>query len=234
MLGKPTSVSLDGVLSAPTEPERAGQRLYARSLKTWIHEQPSRNAERLGYFRAGSALVVTAAIPADHPEIAAARAAGIPVLKRAEALGGIVNGGFVVGIAGTHGKTTTTALTTIALAAAGLDPTGLVGGRVTEWEGNLRFGKSDVYVVEADEYDRSFHALSPDIAVVTTLEADHLDIFGTLEGVEAAGTPVDAVVAQQHAVLARLDRGVDEAVGLQGADVLVVDEDFGLDAARHQ
>ncbi|MDR0787952.1 MAG: UDP-N-acetylmuramate--L-alanine ligase [Gemmatimonadota bacterium] len=133
-----------------------------------------------------SALVVTAAVPADHPEIMAARAAGIPVLKRAQALGGIVNEGYVIGIAGTHGKTTTTALTTAVLSAAGMDPTGIVGGRVAGWEGNLRVGARKLFVVEADEYDRSFHTLRPTIGVVTTVEADHLDIYGTLEAVEDA------------------------------------------------
>ncbi|HEV2132473.1 MAG TPA: Mur ligase domain-containing protein, partial [Longimicrobiaceae bacterium] len=100
-----------------------------------------------------SALVVTAAVAADHPEIAAARRRGIPVLKRAEALAAIVNRGQVIGIAGTHGKTTTTALTTAVLEAAGLDPTALVGGRVPAWKGNLRRGADRLYVVEADEYD---------------------------------------------------------------------------------
>lgn len=133
-----------------------------------------------------SALVVTAAVPADHPELQAARQLGIPVLKRAQALGAIVNQGTVVGIAGTHGKTTTTALTTAALSAGGLDPTGLVGGRVPEWGGNLRLGGNRLFVVEADEYDRSFLTLRPTIAVVTTLEADHLDIYGSLAGVEEA------------------------------------------------
>lgn len=133
-----------------------------------------------------AALVVTAAVAADHPEIVAARKAGIPVLKRAEALGAIVNRGRVIGIAGTHGKTTTTALTTAALAAGGLDPTGLVGGRVPAWGGNLRLGGDRLFVVEADEYDRSFLTLRPSIGVVTTLEADHLDIYGSLAGVEDA------------------------------------------------
>jgi UDP-N-acetylmuramate--alanine ligase len=132
------------------------------------------------------ALVVTSAVPADHPEVRAAREAGIPVVKRAEALGSIVNRGTVIGIAGTHGKTSTTALTTAALAAAGFDPTGLVGGRVPAWGGNLRLGHSPYYVVEADEYDRSFLTLRPKIAVVTTLEADHLDTYGNLRGVEDA------------------------------------------------
>lgn len=133
-----------------------------------------------------AALVVTSAVPADHPEVLAARERGIPVVKRAEALGSIVNRGTVVGIAGTHGKTTTTALATSVLVEAGLDPTGLVGGRVPAWEGNLRRGGDEVFIVEADEYDRSFHHLRPTVAVVTTLEADHLDIYGSLAGVEEA------------------------------------------------
>ena len=130
-----------------------------------------------------AALVVTSAVPKDHAEIQAARAAGIPVLKRAQALGEWVGMGTVVAIAGTHGKTTTTAMTTSILAKAGLDPTGLVGGRVTEWDGNLRFGSQNLFVVEADEYDRSFLTLAPDVAVVTNLEADHLDVYEDLEGV---------------------------------------------------
>src|SRR3954469_16524653 len=118
------------------------------------------------------AVVMTAAVPDDHPEIAAARARGIPVLKRARALGAIVNRGSVVGIACPPVKPPTTTLTTTVLAAAGLDPTGFVGAHVPAWGGNLRRGGDRLYVVEADEYDRSFHQLRPDLAVVTTLEAD--------------------------------------------------------------
>ncbi|MDE2804547.1 MAG: UDP-N-acetylmuramate--L-alanine ligase [Gemmatimonadota bacterium] len=130
-----------------------------------------------------AALVVTSAVPADHPELQAARASGIPVLKRSVALGQWVNEGRVVGIAGTHGKTTTTAMATHVLERAGVDPTGVVGGEVRAWGGNLRPGRSDVFVVEADEYDRSFLHLDPGVAVVTNLEADHLDIYGDLAGV---------------------------------------------------
>ena len=137
------------------------------------------------------ALVVTSAMPKDHPELVRAREAGIPVIRRAEALGEAVSGGRLVGVAGTHGKTTTTVMTTEALAAAGLEPTGIVGGRVSWWEGNLRFGGdpatgSRVFVVEADEYDRSFLALTPTVAVVTNLEADHLDIYRDLDDIRDA------------------------------------------------
>ncbi len=130
-----------------------------------------------------AALVLTSAVPGDHPELLRAMELGIPVMKRARALGAWVNRGRLVAVAGTHGKTTTTAMATEMLVAAGMDPTGLVGGRVAAWGGNLRFGGSDLYVVEADEYDRSFHTLTPDVAVVTNLEADHLDVYGDIEGV---------------------------------------------------
>jgi UDP-N-acetylmuramate--alanine ligase len=130
-----------------------------------------------------SALVVTAAVPSDHPELLRAHELGIPVLKRAQALGALVNRGRVVAIAGTHGKTTTTAMATEVIAAGGQDPTGFVGGRVQGWDGNLRYGSDALFVVEADEYDRSFHTLTPDVAVVTNLEADHLDVYGDLRGV---------------------------------------------------
>lgn len=127
------------------------------------------------------ALVVTSAMPKHHPELERARALGLPVIRRAEALAEAVRGAMVVGVAGTHGKSTTTVLTTEALAAAGLDPTGYVGARVTSWGGNLRPGSATRFVVEADEYDRSFLALEPTVAVVTSLEPDHLDIYSGLE-----------------------------------------------------
>jgi UDP-N-acetylmuramate--alanine ligase len=156
-----------------------------------------------------TALVITAAVPYDHPEVEAARRSGIPVLKRAEALGSIVNRGTVIGIAGTHGKTSTTALTTAALISTGLDPTALVGGRVPEWGGNLRLGRSRYFVVEADEYDRSFLTLRPHIAVVTTLEADHLDIYGSLSAVEEAFAAFADSVPEEGTVIGCADdRGV--------------------------
>lgn len=139
-----------------------------------------------GHVVGAAALVVTAAVPPDHPEVQAARAQGIPVLKRAEALGSVVNQGTLVAVAGTHGKTTTTGLATEVLAGGGLDPTGLVGGRVIQWRSHLRFGSESLFVVEADEYDRSFHALWPTLAVVTTVDADHLDTYGSLDAVRAA------------------------------------------------
>ena len=134
------------------------------------------------------ALVVSSAIPKDHPEIARAKSLGIPVIRRAEALAEATAGGTLIGIAGTHGKSTTTVMTTEALAAAGINPTGVVGARVASWHGNLSEGRNDVFVVEADEYDRSFLALAPDVAVVTNVEADHLDIYRDFDDIRAAFT----------------------------------------------
>jgi len=132
------------------------------------------------------ALVVTSAMSRMHPELVRANELAVPVIRRAEALGEVTAGRELVGVAGTHGKTTTTVMAAVALAAAGRDPTALVGGRVSAWEGNLLAGGDRLYVVEADEYDRSFLALSPTVAVVTNIEADHLDIYIDLADIERA------------------------------------------------
>ncbi|MBI1808584.1 MAG: UDP-N-acetylmuramate--L-alanine ligase, partial [Gemmatimonadetes bacterium] len=132
------------------------------------------------------ALVVSSAIPKHHPELERARERGVPVIRRAEALAEATAGGQLVGVAGTHGKSTTTVMTTEALKAGGIDATGVVGARVTAWRGNLSEGADEVFVVEADEYDRSFLALSPDVAVVTNIEADHLDIYRDLDDIRGA------------------------------------------------
>ncbi|HEV7705812.1 MAG TPA: UDP-N-acetylmuramate--L-alanine ligase [Gemmatimonadaceae bacterium] len=132
------------------------------------------------------AVVATSAMLRDHPELARARELGIPVIRRAEALAGAVEAGKTICIAGTHGKTTTTVMTTEALAAAGRNPTGIVGGRVAAWGGNLSRGGDELFVVEADEYDRSFLALSPTVATITNVEADHLDIYKDLDDIRGA------------------------------------------------
>ncbi|MDF2773682.1 MAG: UDP-N-acetylmuramate--L-alanine ligase [Geminicoccaceae bacterium] len=144
------------------------------------------------------AVVVSSALPKTHPELVHARELGLPVIRRAEALGEAVSGGELVAIAGTHGKTTTTVMTTESLAAAGREPTGVVGGRVGTWGGNLRYGSDRLFVVEADEYDRSFLALTPTVAVITNVEADHLDIYADLDDIrttfERFASPARAVV----------------------------------------
>jgi UDP-N-acetylmuramate--alanine ligase len=178
-LAELVAISGGSVSGCDLRPGASGAALSARGAVIQQGHDASHVADAV-------ALVITAAVSPSHPEVAAARDRGIPVLKRAQALGAIVNRGTVLAVAGTHGKTTTTAATTAILAAAGLDPTGMVGGRVPAWGGGLLAGGASLYVVEADEYDRSFLTLQPHAAVVTSLEADHLDIFGDLDGVQSA------------------------------------------------
>ncbi|HEX7025128.1 MAG TPA: UDP-N-acetylmuramate--L-alanine ligase [Gemmatimonadales bacterium] len=132
------------------------------------------------------AVVVSAAIPAGHVEVAEARARGIPVVTRKDALAGLIGSTRSVAISGTHGKTTTTVMTTEALAAAGFEVTGLAGGRVESWGGNARLGGDELFVVEADEYDQAFLTLHPTIAVVNNVESDHLECYGSLDALEGA------------------------------------------------
>ena len=129
------------------------------------------------YVAGARAVVASAAIPGDHPELSRARELGIPILPRKEALGQLVSGREVVAIAGTHGKTTTTVMTTHALVGAGFEPTTLAGGRVAAWGGNARIGGDELFVVEADEYDQAFLALHPAVAVVNNLEPEHLECY---------------------------------------------------------
>jgi UDP-N-acetylmuramate--alanine ligase len=164
------------------------------------------------------ALVVTSAVPKDHPEVLAAKQRGLPVIRRAEALAEATAGGMLIGIAGTHGKSTTTVMTTEALAAAGKAPTGVVGARVRSWGGNLSRGGHDVFVVEADEYDRSFLALWPTVAVVTNVEADHLDIYADLADITA--TFSEYVRRARYVVLCADDPGANGLPSPATAEVI--------------
>jgi UDP-N-acetylmuramate--alanine ligase len=132
------------------------------------------------------AVVVTAAVPADHPELRRARELDLPVIPRKVALAALVGDARSVGVSGTHGKTTTTVMTTEALASAGLRPTGLAGGRVAAWGGNARIDGDALFVVEADEYDQAFLTLHPTVAIVNNVEADHLECYGSLGALEDA------------------------------------------------
>lgn len=173
-----------------------------------------------------AAVVTTSAVGHDSPELATAMSLHIPVVKRANALGSIVNSGTVIAIAGTHGKTTTTAMTAEILDAAALSPTAFVGGHVSGWNGGLRLGATDLFVVEADEYDRSFLTLRPTVAVVTTMEADHLDIYGSLEGVREAFDAFLALVPRDGLVaLCADDAGARTLAGQHAAPVV----SYGID-----
>ncbi len=142
--------------------------------------------QRADHITGADVVVATSAAKDDNPEIAAARAAGIPVLRRQDMLGELMAGQIGIAIAGTHGKTTTTALMAHVLIEAGLDPSYIVGGVMKNTGTNAGVGHGGYFVIEADEYDRMFLGLRPQIAVVTNIEHDHPDCFPTLADVRAA------------------------------------------------
>jgi len=123
-------------------------------------------------------IIYTPAIPKDHIGYNHLLNSGIPMMKRSEALGMISNDKISVGVAGTHGKTTTSAMTAHVLKVGGIDVSAFLGGITADYKSNFLIGKSDVVVLEADEYDRSFLRLSPFIASISSMDPDHLDIYG--------------------------------------------------------
>jgi UDP-N-acetylmuramate--alanine ligase len=131
-------------------------------------------------------VVYSSAIPADHLELAEARARGLRVLHRSQALAAAMTGRRAIAVAGTHGKTTTTSMITVILQHAGLDPSFVIGGEISEAGSNGHHGGGDLFVVEADESDRSFLLYRPHVAVVTNIDADHLNTYGDLAGLEDA------------------------------------------------
>ena len=228
LLARQQGVTISG---CDNDPSGAAD-LAALGVEIWRGHDP-------GHVVGARALVVTAAVPGDHPELERARALGVPVVRRADALSQAVAGGTVVAVAGTHGKTTTTVMVTEALAAAGRDPTGLAGGRVARWGGNARVGKGrrELFVVEADEFDRAFLSLAPTVAVVNNVEADHLECYGgsvaALEDAfaEFAGRARRAIVGADDAGAARVAARLAVPVwrvGLgAGADVRIADPALG-------
>ena len=133
----------------------------------------------------GAEVVITSsAITRDNPEVVAAHQQHIPVIQRAEMLAELMRLKYGIAVAGMHGKTTTTSMIAAVLAAGGLDPTVVVGGRVDAMGSNARLGKSQYLVAEADESDRSFLKLSPILAVVTNIDREHMDCYRNMEDVE--------------------------------------------------
>ena len=131
-------------------------------------------------------VVISSAVSRDSAEIQAAHEHRIPVVRRAEMLGELMRLKYGVAVAGTHGKTTTTSLIGAVATDAGLDPTVIVGGRLRVSGTGARLGKSEYLIAEADEYDRSFLRLQPIVAVVTSIDRDHLDTYGDLEQIKQA------------------------------------------------
>lgn len=150
-------------------------------------------------------VIISAAVREENPELAAARGAGIPVVKRAAALGWLLEGLRTIAVAGTHGKTTTTAMIAVILRRAGLDPTFAVGSEVLDLETSAAWGAGDWAVVEADEYDRSFLQLRPQVAVIGNVEADHLEYFGSPEAMYAAYDDFIARIVPGGTLIINLD-----------------------------
>jgi|SRR5579884_992106 len=170
--GKRVSGSDARASAATAALEAAGARVYV-----------GHRAEQVG---AVDLVITSAAVATDNPELAAARTRGLPVLSHAEVLGLLVAAGRGVAVAGTHGKTTTTALVGFLLDRAGRDPTILAGSEMANYGASVRLGRGPHVVVEADEYDRRFLRLAPRLAVVTSVEPDHLDYYRDLAEIRGA------------------------------------------------
>jgi UDP-N-acetylmuramate--alanine ligase len=194
-------------------------------------------------------VVVSTAIRADNPELVAARERGLRVLPRAVALAAVMAGSRSVAVAGTHGKTSTTSMLTVAVQACGVDPSFAIGGTLNESGSNAHAGEGDVFLAEADESDRSFLLLAPFGAIVTNVEADHLDNYGDLAAVEAAfDTFVGTVSGDGFLVLCADDPGAARLAGVAaerssarvrtygqgaGADLQLHDLRVGPDGTRY-
>jgi UDP-N-acetylmuramate--alanine ligase len=131
-------------------------------------------------------VVYSTAIPQDHLELVEARRRGLRVLHRSEALAAAMTGRRTIAVAGTHGKTTTTSMVTLILQHAGLDPSFVIGGEISEVGSNAHHGSGEFFVAEADESDRSFLLYRPHVSIITNIEADHLNTYGSLSRLEEA------------------------------------------------
>ncbi len=158
--------------SATAELEGRGVRIYT-----------GHNGENLG---GATRVVVTAALSADNPELLAAQERGIPIVKRAALLGELMDGRRGVAVAGTHGKTTTSSMIAWVLAKAGRDPSYMVGGNIRGLGPGGHWGGGEELVAEADEYDRSFLHLHPNVAIITNIESDHLEYYGSEAAIDEA------------------------------------------------
>src|SRR5688572_2060978 len=154
---------------------------------------------------AADVVVISSAIGAENPEVAEARTRGIPVIPRAEMLAELMRLRYGIAIAGAHGKTTTTSMIALVLDRGGLDPTAVIGGRLSAFGSNARLGRGDYMVAEADESDRSFLKLSPSIAVITNIDREHMESYGTWDNLQQAFADFANKVPFYGAVIACAD-----------------------------
>lgn len=188
--------------------EQLGARVYAGHHARHVADGPD-------------VVVISSAVPADNPELAAARQRGLRVVKRAAWLGEMMAGKTAIALAGAHGKTTTSAMAAYVLQEAGRQPSYIVGGFVPQLNTNAAAGAGSAFVIEADEYDHTFLGLRPAVAVLTTVEWDHPDIFPTPESLHQAFADFVRLVPADGLVLACGDDAGARAVSRQaGAPVL--------------
>ncbi|WP_128981089.1 UDP-N-acetylmuramate--L-alanine ligase [Streptomyces roseicoloratus] len=180
-----------------------------------------------------SAVVVSSAIRADNPELARAAELGIPVVHRSDALASLMDGLSAVAVAGTHGKTTTTSMLSVALTELGLDPSYAIGGDLAGPGTNARHGEGAIFVAEADESDRSFQKYDPAVAIVLNVELDHHanyatmdEIYESFEAFAAKIRPGGTLVVGEHAGARELAARVS---GNKDLTILTVGEDEGAD-----
>ena len=150
-------------------------------------------------------VVVSSAVAADNVEVGEAARRGVPVIARADMLAELMRVRIGIAVAGAHGKTTTTSMVALVLERAGLDPTAVIGGRVSAFGSNARLGRGEYMVVEADESDRSFLKLSPAFAVITNIDREHMDAYGSFERIVDAFADFAGRVPFYGAVIACLD-----------------------------
>jgi UDP-N-acetylmuramate--alanine ligase len=193
------------------------------------------------HVRQADVVVTSSAIQAGNAEVDEARRRGIPVIPRAEMLAELMRLRYGIAVAGAHGKTTTTSMIALVMERAGLDPTAVIGGRLSAFGSNARLGRGDYMVVEADESDRSFLRLTPSIAVITNIDHEHMESYGSWDALQQAfvdfankvpfyGTVV--ACADDEPVRALLPRLTPRVItyGLEGRDCTVTGYEMALEA----
>lgn len=178
---------------------RATKRLVDAGIDVMIGHDAGNLADDL------DAVVISSAIPEKNPELAEARRRGIPVWHRSQALASLGEGKKTLACAGTHGKTTTSSMLATTIDRMGLDPSFVIGGTVDGYDTNAKSGTGDYYVVEADESDGSFVHLSPHVALVTNIEPDHLDHYGSLEAIYEAFADFLSLIPDEGAAVVCAD-----------------------------
>jgi UDP-N-acetylmuramate--alanine ligase len=174
------------------------------------------------------AVITTSAVQASHVEVAAARAAGIPVYKRSDIIAEIMRGQTGIAIAGTHGKTTTTSMTAHILLKTGHDPSYIIGGVLRTTGQNAAYGQGEAFVIEADEYDHMFLGLRPKIGVITSVEWDHPDFFPTPKALESAFRRFAALIPPDGLLIACADDDGARAVADERARAGIPTTRYGI------